>query len=387
MTAPQCAKRLALLLVAASCVVTAETPDVKEPAIQLSIELREGSRLVGEPSVSGVRLVTPYARLDVPFTCIRIATFDVTKEVATIDLRNGDRLSGVADVKGFDLQTAFGPVKVDLLLVRNLSVRIMPTATDCGLVLWTTFDSPADVEGVCAGSAGTLTGGTFEAGRVGNALAVTCRDTDTVTFPSEALNPESGCIEFWAKLVDFPGTLAAGQNPALVRVMTGDACHLLLHLNGNDGGGLGGLCAWVSGGGSAATGAYGNWSYSQALGNADVTAWHHYAMVWDRKGLPRVDNGKRKLAVYVDGALNSRTWTEADDAPVAPFANGRLSLMFPMHLHQGRVLFDELKVWDHARMEFDDVGAAAADTGVSGKCHRQFCGYAGEGASGSAIKP
>jgi hypothetical protein len=61
--------------------------------------------------------------------------------------------------------------------------------------------------------------------------------------------------------------------------------------------------------------------------------------------------------------------------------------MFPMHLHQGRVLFDELKVWDHARMEFDDVGAAAADTGVSGKCHRQFCGYAGEGASGSAIKP
>lgn len=344
---------MTMLLAAAVGATAAETADSSPPDVRLAIDLRDGSRLVGTPAASGLLLVTPYARLDIPFAHIRTASFDTAKETATVELRNGDSLSGVADVKAFSLDTSFGPATVDLALVRGLTVRRQAAVGTDGLTLWCTFDSAADVETARAGAGGSHRAGTFVPGKFGQALSVSCADADAVTFRADVVNPKAGCIEFWAKLVDVPSALAWGQNPTFVRIVAGSQHPLMLYLNGNDGGGFGGLCAAIAGIGRAGTGPYGNWTYAGALGGGEAADWHHYAMVWDRAGIPGVENGTHKLALYVDGVLNSRVWNDAADTPADPFAGGELRIMFQQHLAQGRVLFDDLRVWDHARTAFD----------------------------------
>lgn len=42
-----------------------------------------------------------------------------------------------------------------------------------------------------------------------------------------------------------------------------------------------------------------------------VQAWHHYALVWRAGGIPGVDNGQRKVAAYLDGALDTAKWHAA----------------------------------------------------------------------------
>ena len=228
----------------------------------------------------------------------------------------------------------------------------MPLAWSKGLVLWNTLDSAMSVKASRVGPGGELAGGSFGAGKFGGALSAGVGESDVVAFPGKVVNAQAGCIEFWAKLVDVPPALPWGQNPTLVRYMSGSDAHLILHLNGNDGGGRGGVCASIDGIGAAATGVYGNWTYAQALGTSDIAAWHHYALVWDSNGIAGVDNGKHKLAVFVDGVLNSRRWEEPGGPRPPPLPAGQLRLMFQQRMTQGRVLFDELKVWNRAKTDF-----------------------------------
>jgi len=97
--------------------------------------------------------------------------------------------------------------------------------------------------------------------------------------------------------------LRSGENPALFQRHDG-TCSYVLHLNGNDGASEGGLCGRAGGNPSTGTGVFGTWTYEQVLGTGQVERWHHDALVWDKDGIPNVDDRTRTIALFLDGKLN-----------------------------------------------------------------------------------
>ena len=249
----------------------------------------------------------------------------------------------------------FGKVAVGIEHIRAL--RVVAGGAQKGLVLWNRLGSESEVENSRVGPGGKLNAGRFVPGKFGNGIELNMQEQYGVTFPVETVSGPDGCVEFWAKLVDFPNDLAWGARPGLIAVDDGKATQhfMLLHLNGNDGGSNGGLIAAVPGLGNGATGDYGQWTYARALGLDTVGEWHHYAMVWATDGIPGVDNGKRKAAAYVDGKLNSCVWRgDAGNGrlPVPPTA--RFGLLFHQGMQGGRVVYDNIKAWNYAKTDFED---------------------------------
>jgi len=222
------------------------------------------------------------------------------------------------------------------------------------LVLWNRLGSESDVLNSAVGPGGKLNGGRFVEGRFGKGIELNMQEQFGVTFPPEIVPGPDGCIEFWAKLVDFPSELHWGDRPGLIAATDeGGSRHFMLHFNGNDGRANGGLCARVAGLGNAGTGLFGNWTYARALGTDAVSDWHHYALVWATGGIPGVADDSRKAAVFVDGQLNSHRWGGTGEKLDVP-TDGSFGLLCHQGMTSGRVIFDNLKIWNYAKTDFSD---------------------------------
>jgi hypothetical protein len=349
---------MAMVLPALARALSTDVPDAPDATdateLRVTLDLSDGSRVLGQPLATSLVVRTSYATLAVPLALVQRIEFAAGGETASFFLASGDRISGVHDATALVLTCVWGKTTVGMQHIRRLHVSKRRRASPEGLVLWNTLNSRSDVERSAVGPDGTYRSGEFVPGRFGSALAAGFDQHGVAAFPRDVVNPEAGCIEFWARLVGFPGDLAWGQNPTLVHIVEGDRMPFLLHLNGNDGGGLGGLCAGMNHLGGAATGGYGSWTYERALGCPEAADWHHYAVTWAWKGIPDVDNGTRTLAVFLDGKLNTASWKPGTGEKPPPFTYGELRLMFNQHLRQGRVLFDNLKVWNFPKTRFDD---------------------------------
>ena len=231
------------------------------------------------------------------------------------------------------------------------------------LVLWNRLGSKKEVHESEVGPGGTYSGegGRFVEGRFGEALSAAAEEMHyqqpaLVTFPKEVISTDAGCMEVWGKLEGVPKALKWGENPALLEIHD-DNCSYILHLNGNDGssnGGKGGLCGRAGGHASAGTGVFGTWTYEQVLGKGQVERWHHYALVWDKDGIPGVDDGTRTIALFLDGKLNSQIWRTGQRPWVNNLTGGTLRLLVNHHLSQGSVALDNLKIWNYAKTDFSD---------------------------------
>jgi hypothetical protein len=71
-------------------------------------------------------------------------------------------------------------------------------------------------------------------------------------------------------------------------------------------------------------------------------------------GIPGVDNGKRRVAVYVDGKLNTASWRGDPGDRLAVLTTGRLGLMGYQGAQGGSVVFDNIRIWSHAKTDFSD---------------------------------
>ncbi len=253
------------------------------------------------------------------------------------------------------------------LTMTVLAVTGAATATAQGnLVLWNKLGSQSEIENSSVGLHGTFSGGGFVAGMFGDAFVADYTQIELVTFPKEAIPGERGAIGFWAKLIGFPPSIPPGDCPSFIKAYDGHvAYHVMLAYN--DGLGGGGISGSAGHGASSATGGYGSWSYEQILGAGEVEAWHHYALVWDKDGIPGVDNGSRKVAVFLDGQLDSTYWREESPDFVA-LTGSYLGLVSNNgHLPQGSVAIDNIKIWDSAKIDFSDRfdEAAGADPELS----------------------
>jgi hypothetical protein len=218
-----------------------------------------------------------------------------------------------------------------------------------GLTLWNTLGSAEEITHSQVGPNGTVSGGSFVPGRFGNAYAADHTQHMQAVFSREVITTGSGAIELWAKLLSNPPELAWGSNPAFVQADDGFRSWVL-QLNGNDGTGAGGLCGMVSRF-EAGTGLFGFWTYEQVLGAGAVSEWHHYALVWSQAGIPGVGDGTRKVAVFLDGVLNSAHWTDNPPASFGPLTSGSLGLI-NYQGNTGSAAVDNIKVWNYAKTDF-----------------------------------
>lgn len=353
--------RLSLLIAVASVVslfgTTWAADEQTTVPPRLELDLVDGSRIVGTPAISTVPVQTPYAKMDIPLAQIQTIKMGDDHETVFVDLQNGDKLTGVMTLGPVELATVFGRVAVGIEHIRKFDVVLGGGTGRKGLLLWNRLGSESDVRISHVGPGGKLNAGRFVEGRFGKGIELNMNEQYGVTFPAEIVSQPDGCVEFWAKLVDFPNDLAWGARPGLIASDEGKGAQLfmLLHFNGNDGQSNGGLIADIPGLSNGATGQYGQWTYARALGLDNAGEWHHYAMVWASDGIPGVDNAKRTVAAYVDGKLNSTIWRGAGGniRPALP-ATARFGLLWHQGMQSGRVVYDNIKVWKCAKTDFSD---------------------------------
>jgi hypothetical protein len=174
-----------------------------------------------------------------------------------------------------------------------------------------------------------------------------------VSFPKEALPIDAGRIEFYAKLSGFSGDIPVGgdQAPYFFTIRNGETHAYFAGFNSNDGAGNGGLTGGVGNSFRTGTGLFDSWTYEDVLGEGKVADWHHYAFQWNKDGIPRVSDGKQKLAIFIDGVLNSSIWSIVDGTPgtFEPFSScptlNLITLENPGSV-SGEVAIDEFKIFD-----------------------------------------
>lgn len=231
-----------------------------------------------------------------------------------------------------------------------------------GLLLWNRLGSEDQIANSEVGPDATLANGTFVPGPFGNAVELSVPNQPAVTLPVELMRQESGCIEFWAKVNVTPSSLVWGSSVILAAYLepsaNGFSTYPFIHFNGNDGAANGGLCARLGGIGSAGTAPYSTsgWTYSSALKGADPAEWHHYAMVWSTQEIASLGTPTRRLAIFVDGVLNTGSWGGPVIPPyVADYAEGGLlGLLYMSSGTTGHIAIDNVKIWNYAKTDFSD---------------------------------
>lgn len=221
------------------------------------------------------------------------------------------------------------------------------------LVFWNRLGSDAEVQNSAVGPGGVRGFGTYADSPFGKGLSVDATNGFAATFPVSLLPSNRGCIEFWASVSDDTDTLSEWGSLLLgIADAQGNAYSLLGFSSGNSAAD-GGLVAQRPGIGTAGTGPRGEWTYTDALQGACATNWHHYALTWSVDGVLTGVNPVCRVAVFVDGVLNSEHWGSVND-PADPQAfpeNGRLGLLW---LRAGRAAIDNVKVWDYQKVDFTD---------------------------------
>ena len=278
-----------------------------------------------------------------------------------VAFRNGDRLTVrfPDDLRFLPFDTLLGRVRLPLRAVSSISFNPSTPSTSSTLIYHCTFDSASSIARPAAGPTGRLLGGSFVAGRKGNALRV---EKDAAAF--EAALPKGflgreGCIEFWAKIEGDDPRYVDGGDPLFFSLFDERGAVTLLQFAANNGfarGGLGGaIVSWPFG-------TVAHWSgsmpYEGVLG-PDWAGWHHYAMSWKAAGF----GDGSFVKVFVDGKPQPVLGGVDDDkvpARLADLPNHDFLLGFPWARSRGDnrrskkpFLIDEFKIWKTARTEFD----------------------------------
>src|ERR1700677_4541328 len=106
------------------------TPDKKAtaapaaaPAVQLVLELSDGSHVIGTPSADKLKLKTKYATLEFLLSKSRTIEFIGDDHAARVNLQNGDQLNGALAAKEIALKADAGTVTTPLDKVNKILIR------------------------------------------------------------------------------------------------------------------------------------------------------------------------------------------------------------------------------------------------------------------------
>lgn len=334
-------------------------------AVSATVLLKDDSTVKGEfmtDKVKGTTLFTKELVLDAAI--VKSVKFVGTNGEAKVELSNGDRFGMSIVNPSFTIKSLLGELKIPCGNIRSISLSKRPAAAkggdSDGLIFHCTFDDEASITSPAIGPAGTFMTGRFEEGKVGRALlAMPFTKHAAFEFPVGFIK-DSGCIEFWAKILNPNPIVGAGVDPRLLAITFADTHRPAswLDVGSNDGTGNSGftLSTWF--GTRSSIRGMRHLRYAELFPSGDWREWHHYAMVWDKDGLLDLPH-RPKAALLVDGKLV--TSVEVQTVPAHLFRMPSqtpyvLGITYdPVHGTENTTkspfLIDEYKIWDYAKKD------------------------------------
>lgn len=117
--------RWMIALISVSAAAEAAVP--ARPDATLTLELSDGSRLIGQCAPIPLAVAAEYARMEVPLDQISQIVFDDARKMAVVTLRNGTQITGdiQGDIgsRGFQIRSLIGLLTVALEHVRRVEVE------------------------------------------------------------------------------------------------------------------------------------------------------------------------------------------------------------------------------------------------------------------------
>lgn len=183
----------------------------------ITIDISDGSRVVGAPSGSAVTLNTSFAKLDIPWADIQSIKLKDDKETVIVKFQNGDSLTGALPLKSLELKTIFGEVSVGIKQVKKISIHRSGIFSREGLVVYYPFNGNANDESV-NGNHGTVHGASLTKDRFGNENSayyfdgvddyLICKNNTSLNpskaitlsawvFPKKIVSGETGIVQKW----------------------------------------------------------------------------------------------------------------------------------------------------------------------------------------------
>lgn len=336
------------------------------PSVSAVALLKDGSTVKGEFLTDKVKGPTIFAKeLVLDASIVKTVNFTGTNGAAKVELACGDRFGMTIINPSFAVKSLLGELKIPCGKIRSVSLSKRPSAAKGGaldgLVFYCTFDDAASITSPAIGPAGTFMTGCFEEGKFGKALlAMPFTKHAAFEFPVGFIK-DSGCIEFWAKILKSNPVVGTGGDPRLLAITFADTHGLAswLDLGSNDGTGNSGftLSSWF--GARSSINGMRQLKYAELFPSGNWRDWHHYAVAWDKDGISDLPQAP-KAALLVDGRLV--TSVDVQSVPVHLF---RMPSQTPYILGitydptlgaenttKSPFLIDEYKIWNYAKTDF-----------------------------------
>lgn len=90
------------------------------PEVHMTVDLSDGTRLIGGTTLRSLALQTDVGKIDVPFTKVKDLTFGDDHHGAVVTLTNDDRFSGTYRLDQVPLKTLCGDITVDAAFIRKI---------------------------------------------------------------------------------------------------------------------------------------------------------------------------------------------------------------------------------------------------------------------------
>lgn len=304
--------------------------------IRVSMDLADGSRLIGTVEETFFRFVSAVGKIELPPNQIKSIQFNKDRETAVVRLRNNDQLSGVLDLRVLRVQTLFGKVEIPPAQCRV--VVFMGGGKDGGLVLHYTFDDDnekiSDQSGL--GNDATWVGAPmYETGLEGKAARFSSKDTYLVASAPE-LNMNGWnemTVSLWVSMKEQT-TYGHVINRGTLNTDQGGAFELAI-------------------GQQYGKGLFGVHNRSSQLcptliagsGSLPLNRWCHLAGTYDGE----------TVRYYVDGRLEKETRISDSQSPISERSNTKLvigNMSRLPYMHWGDMYFnglvDEVRIYKRA---------------------------------------
>jgi len=336
------------------------------PAVSVTASLKDGSTVKGEFLTDKVKGSTLFSKdLALEPSIVHTVNFTDTNGESRVELSSGDRFGMTVINPSFTIKSILGELKISRGNVRSLAFSNRPVTPNGGstgeLIFHCTFDDEASVRSPSVGPVGKFMAGGFADGKINRALMVMPYTKHAAfDFPVGFIK-DSGCIEFWAKILKQSPTVATGGDPRLFMITCADDHQMACNIDivSNDGTGNSGFALRTWYGCKSSVKGMRYLRYADLFTSGDWRDWHHYAVVWDSNGISALPHAP-KAALLVDGKLVASAGFEPLSAHTVrmpsetPHVLGITNdpVIDAEHNTKSPFLLDEFKIWNYAKTDF-----------------------------------
>ncbi|MBI5474115.1 MAG: LamG domain-containing protein [Ignavibacteriae bacterium] len=125
---------LVALLVTSFTFTASRAAVQKADTLQVSVSLRDGSRIIGNPTLDSIGLQTRYAALRIPLRLINLIEFTKKESEAILSLSSGEKLMGTVTPGVFPVRSLVGVVSIRQDDISTIVLLQKMSLSDSGLI-------------------------------------------------------------------------------------------------------------------------------------------------------------------------------------------------------------------------------------------------------------